>query len=468
MEPAVGIVRARIGISDADTVAGRQAQRTQIPWDTVMSHRTAIFLSIFLLPVTAAAQHSDTRANAERMEQRIEALSAFGANADGGVSRVAFSEADIAGRAYIRDLMRDAGLSVRMDTAGNIIGRREGSDADLPVIMFGSHIDSVPGGGNYDGDVGVIGAIEVIQLLKDNAIRTRHPLEVVSFTDEEGGLIGSRAMIGEIGDATLSVVSHSGITIGEGIRAVGGDPNRLDLAVRRPGELKAFIELHIEQGAILHEENIDIGVVEGIVGIRWWDVTIEGFANHAGTTPMDRRWDAMVSAAEYILAVNRVATRMSGRQVATVGRLRAEPGAPNVIPGEVVLSLEIRDLSAAKIQRVFDEIRQEGERIADARFTPIRYEEVDVASPPAPTDEQMRRIIAASADDLSLSFKLMPSGAGHDAQDMAHIAPTGMIFVPSVNGISHSPKEFTSAEDMANGASVLFRTVLEIDTGALE
>lgn len=433
-----------------------------------MVYRTAILLGVFLLPVVAAAQPADVRANPDRMEQHIKELSAFGANPEGGVSRVAFSEADLAGRAYIMNLMREAGLSVRMDTAGNIIGRREGSEPDLPVIMFGSHIDSVPGGGNYDGDVGVIGAIEVIQLLQDNGIRTHHPLEVVSFTDEEGGLTGSRAMTGSIGDRTLGVVSHSGLTIGEGIRAVGGDPNRLDLAVVKPGVLKAFIELHIEQGAILHEEKIDIGVVEGIVGIRWWDVTIEGFANHAGTTPMDKRWDAMVTAAEYVLAVNRVATSMSGRQVATVGRIRAEPGAPNVIPGEVVLSLEVRDLSAEKIQRVFDEIRREGERIADARFTPIRYAEIDVASPPAPTDEQMRRIIAAAADELGLSFKFMPSGAGHDAQDMAHIAPTGMIFVPSVNGVSHSPKEFTSAEDMANGASVLYKTVLEIDSGAME
>jgi N-carbamoyl-L-amino-acid hydrolase len=433
-----------------------------------MSYRFAFLLSITLVSLAAAAPPADIRADPGRMEQRIKALSTYGANEDGGVDRVAFSEADLAGREYIRNLMREAGLTVRMDTAGNIIGRRDGSDLNLPVIMFGSHIDSVPGGGNYDGDVGVIGAIEVAQLLHDNDIRTRHPLEVVSFTDEEGGLVGSRAMIGEIGDSTLGVVSHSGLTIGEGIRAVGGDPNRLELAERKPGELKAFIELHIEQGAILHEEDIDIGVVEGIVGIRWWDVTIEGLANHAGTTPMNRRWDAMVTAAEYILAVNRVATSMPGGQVATVGKLRAEPGAPNVIPGEVVLSLEIRDLSAEKIQRVFDEVVREGERIADARFTPIRYSEIDVASPPAPTDEQMRRIIAASADDLGLSFKFMPSGAGHDAQDMVHIAPTGMIFVPSVNGISHSPKEFTSAEDMANGVSVLLRTVLEIDGGALE
>jgi len=429
---------------------------------------SSVLLSISLLPHTLGATPADIRANPDRMQQRINALSAFGANADGGVDRIAFSEADLAGRAHIMDLMREVGLSVRLDTAGNIIGQREGSEPNLPVIMFGSHIDSVPGGGNYDGDVGVIGAIEVIQLLQDNGIRTRHPLEVVSFTDEEGGLTGSRAMIGKVDYRMLSVVSHSGMTIGEGIRTVGGDPNRLDLAERRPGELKAFIELHIEQGAFLDEEDIDIGVVEGIVGIRWWDVTIEGFANHAGTTPMNRRWDAMVSAAEYILAVNRVATGMPGGQVATVGRIRAAPGAPNVIPGEVVLSLEIRDLSAAKMQHVFDEISAAGKRIAEARFTPIRYEEINVASPPAPTDERMRRIIAASADDLGLSFKFMPSGAGHDAQDMALITPTGMIFVPSVKGISHSPKEFTSAEDMANGASVLLRTVLAIDAGALE
>ncbi len=433
-----------------------------------MAIRISILFSLLLAPLLASAQAPDIRANPDRLEQRIKALSEYGANLEGGVSRVAFSDADIGGRAFIMDLMREVGLSVRVDTAGNIIGRREGSAEGLPVIMFGSHIDSVPGGGNYDGDVGVIGAIEAIQLLNENGLSTRHPLEVVSFTDEEGGLTGSRAMVGQLSERTLEVMSHSGMTIREGIREVGGDPNRLDLAERKPGELLAFIELHIEQGAILHQERINIGVVEGIVGIRWWDVTIEGFANHAGTTPMDKRWDAMVSAAELILAINHVAISMPGRQVATVGRIRAEPGAPNVIPGEVVLSLEIRDLDAWKMQQVFERIQAEAERIADARFTPIRFSEIDVASPPAPTDPQMRRIIANSADELGMSFKLMPSGAGHDAQDMTHIAPTGMIFVPSVNGVSHSPKEFTTAQDMANGVSVLLRTVLAIDDGALE
>jgi N-carbamoyl-L-amino-acid hydrolase len=433
-----------------------------------MTFRTFFVVLVLLLPFVAHPQAPNIHANPERMAQRIKALSEFGSNPEGGVSRVAYSDADLAGRAYLMDLMREVGLTVRVDTAGNIIGRREGRNDDLPVIMFGSHIDSVPGGGNYDGDVGVIGAIEAVQLMNEHGIRTRHPLEVVSFTDEEGGLTGSRAMVGKLTDRALEVVSNSGMTIRDGIRNVGGDPNRLDLAERKAGELLAFVELHIEQGAILHEENVDIGVVEGIVGIRWWEVTIEGFANHAGTTPMNKRWDAMVSAAELTLAINHVATTMPGRQVATVGRIRAEPGAPNVIPGEVVMSLEIRDLDAWKMQQVFERIQAEAKQIADTRFTPIRFREIDVASPPAPTDQQMRRIIAASADELGLSFKLMPSGAGHDAQDMTHIAPVGMIFVPSVDGISHSPKEYTSPEDMANGANVLLKTVLAIDDGALE
>jgi N-carbamoyl-L-amino-acid hydrolase len=334
--------------------------------------------------------------------------------------------------------------------------------------MFGSHIDSVPGGGNYDGDVGVIGAIEVAQVLAESGISTRHPLEIVSFTDEEGGLVGSVAMAIGLEEAHLDDVSHSGLTVREGIRTVGGDPGRLEEARRKRGDLAAFIELHIEQGAILDESDTDIGVVEGIVGIHWWDVVIEGFANHAGTTPMDRRRDAMVSAAELTLAINDIATSMPGRQVATVGRIRAEPGAPNVIPGRVVMSLEIRDLSTDKIMRVFEEVEAAAARIAGKQDTPIRFDPTGVASKPAPTDERVRRIIAAAAEDMGLSYKVMPSGAGHDAQDMTHIAPTGMIFVPSKGGISHSPKEYTSQEDMANGARVLLETVLAIDGGALE
>lgn len=439
-------------------------QRASIPFALVT-------LGALACAATASAQvvanTNGMTADATRMEQRITELSKFGANPVGGVSRVAFSPADIAGREYIQRLMRDAGLKVRIDTGGNIIGRREGAVPGLPPIMTGSHIDSVPGGGNYDGDVGVIGAIEVAQLLQEHGTRLRHPLEVVVFADEEGGLVGSLVMTGRLEPSALDVVSHSGKTIRDGIRAIGGDPDRLEQAQRKPGDLKAFIELHIEQGAILDEANVDIGVVEGIVGIRWWDVTIEGMANHAGTTPMNRRRDAMLSASELALAINKVATSMPGRQVATVGRIRAEPGAPNVIPGKVVMSLEIRDLEARKMQQVFDAVQAEASRIATARETPIAFAEIKVSSEPAPTDERMRSLIAQAAESLGLSYRLMPSGAGHDAQDMTHIAPTGMIFVPSVGGISHAPREFTKPQDMANGANVLLKTVLAIDAGAL-
>jgi N-carbamoyl-L-amino-acid hydrolase len=419
------------------------------------------------LPLAALAK-PPLHVNGARLQEHIAGLSQFGANPEGGVSRVAFSDADVAGRAYITKLMQDAGLTVRVDTAGNVIGRREGRDTKLPAIVLGSHTDSVPSGGNYDGDVGVLGAIEVAQRLQESGARLRHPLEVVNFTDEEGGLVGSLAMTGRTKPGTLDVVSHSGKTIRDGLRAVGGDPDRLSEAQRRPDELLTYVELHIEQGGTLEDNKTDIGVVEGIVGIRWWDVTVTGFANHAGTTPMDQRRDALLSAAQLVIAVNDIAKSMPGRQVATVGRIRAEPGAPNVIPGKVVLSLEIRDLDAAKMQQVFDSVRARADEIARSQSTPIEFDEVAAGVEPAPTDERMRKIIAQAATSLGLSTRLMPSGAGHDAQDMAHIVSTGMIFVPSVGGISHSPKEYTAPKDVANGADVLLQTVIAIDDGALE
>jgi N-carbamoyl-L-amino-acid hydrolase len=420
-----------------------------------------------VLPAAAADKARSPSANDARIQQHISELAKFGANPQGGVSRVAFSEADIAGRDYIKKLMQEAGLVVRVDAAGNIIGRREGRDPKLPPILIGSHTDSVPGGGNYDGDVGTIGAIEVAQVLQERGVKLKHPLEVVDFANEEGGTVGSLAMSGQLEPKALDLMTHSGKTIRDGIQAIGGDPDRLAEAVRKPGELKAYVELHIEQGAILDESDIDIGVVEGIVGIRWWDVTVEGVPNHAGTTPMNRRRDAMLSAAEFALAVNRVATSMPGRQVATVGRIRAEPGAPNVIPGKVVMSLEIRDLDEAKMDTVFAAVKAEAEKIAQARQTPISFAKLETSSRPAPTDERVRRIIANAAKSLGFSSKQMPSGAGHDAQEISHIAPTGMIFVPSVGGVSHSPKEFTSQQDMGNGANVLLQTVLAIDRGEL-
>ena len=423
---------------------------------------------LLLLPVCChGADWKNFRADAKRMEERVSELSKFGANPEGGVSRVAFSDADVAGRKYIRTLMENAGLKVRIDAAGNIIGRREGRDPNLPVILFGSHLDSVPHGGNYDGDVGVLGALECIEILNQQHYVSNHPLEVVVFSDEEGGLTGSHAAAGELSPAALQLKSHSGKTIGEGIRFIGGDPDHLEAAKRNPSEILAYLELHIEQGGILEAEKINIGVVEGIVGINEWEVTVLGFPNHSGTTPMNQRKDALVAAARLVEAINQIAKNTPGRQVATVGKIAAEPGAPNVIPGKVVMTLEIRDLEKSKIDLVFGKIKSSADKIAADTGTTISLAPLDVTAVPAPTDPRLRKVIQEAATGLGLTTKLMPSGAGHDAQDIARIAPIGMIFVPSIGGISHSPKEFTTASDMANGASVLLQSVLRVDEKGL-
>jgi beta-ureidopropionase / N-carbamoyl-L-amino-acid hydrolase len=406
------------------------------------------------------------RVNGTRIVEHLNALAEFGKNPQGGVSRLAYSEADRRGREYVMGLMQQAKLETTIDAAGNLIGWRAGSDKNLPPLLFGSHIDSVPEGGNYDGVVGSLGAIEVAQTLAENSITTRHPLEVVIFQNEEGGLIGSRAMNGELTEKELDLVSRSGKTIGEGIKFIGGDLTKLSTAGRQRGSIAAYLELHIEQGGILETEKIDIGIVEGIVGINWWDVTIEGFANHAGTTAMNNRQDALLAAAKFIEAVNRVVTSVPGRQVGTVGRIQALPGAPNVIPGKVVLSLELRDLDAAKIQMLYQKIRAEADQIAQTSKVTFDFKEINVNTP-APTDARIRSLISDSAKELGLSTKQMPSGAGHDAQDMARLAPVGMIFIPSVGGISHSPKEFSRAQDIANGANVLLHAVLKVDRANL-
>jgi N-carbamoyl-L-amino-acid hydrolase len=421
-----------------------------------------LVISVGSLALRRFPAQSTMRVNGKRIMDHILALAEFGKNPQGGASRVAYSDADKQGREYVLGLLRDAKLDVGIDAAGNLIGRRAGSASNLKPLLIGSHIDTVPEGGNYDGVVGSMGAIEVAQTLAENNVTTRHPFEVVIFQNEEGGLIGSRAMDGELTEKELDLVSRSGKTIREGIKFIGGDVTKLADVRRQKGDIAGYLELHIEQGGILDSEKINIGVVEGIVGINWWDVTIEGFANHAGTTAMNNRQDALLAGAKFIEAVNRVVTSVPGRQVGTVGRINALPGAPNVIPGKVVLSLELRDLDADKINMLFERIQAEAKKIAADSRTKFDFKEINV-NIPAPTDPQIRSLISEAARDLGLTTKLMPSGAGHDAQDMARLGPVGMIFVPSVGGISHSPREFSRPEDIANGANVLLHTLLKLD-----
>src|SRR6266566_1985042 len=328
------------------------------------------------------------RVNGPRIIDHINALAEFGKNPQGGVSRVAYSDADRQGRQYVLGLMRAAKLDTSIDAAGNLVGRRAGSNNNLKPILFGSHIDSVPEGGNFDGDVGSLGAIEVAQTLAENNITTRHPLEVIIFQNEEGGLIGSEVVVGQLSEKEFDLVNKSGKTVREGIKFIGGDLSKLSTVKREKGSIAAYLELHIEQGGTLEAERVDIGVVEGIVGINWWDVTVEGFANHAGTTAMNNRQDALLAAAKFIEAVNRVVTGVPGRQVGTVGRIQALPGAPNVIPGKVILSLELRDLDAAKINMLYQQIQAEAERIAKASGTKFDFKEINV-NIPALTDARI-------------------------------------------------------------------------------
>ncbi len=408
------------------------------------------------------ARGAPLKVNGARLNAHLAALSQFGKNPEGGVSRVAYSEADKASRPYIMQLMRDAKLDVSIDAAGNIVGRRAGKDASLKPILFGSHTDSVPHGGMYDGDVGSMGAIEVAQSLAEQGITTRHPLEVVIWQNEEGGLWGTHAATAEVTAAELATVSNSGKTIREGIAFLGGDPDHLERTRRAKGSIAAYLELHIEQGGTLEKETVDIGVVEGIVGIHQWNVTITGFQNHAGTTAMGDRHDALLSAARFIEAVNHVVTSEPGRQVGTVGKIAAFPGAPNVIPGRVECTLELRDLDAKKIDALFAKVEAEAKKIGAMNGTTFSFVQY-TDNIPAPTDPRIQAMVAASATELGLTHKKMPSGAGHDAQDVAQIGPVGMIFVPSIGGISHAPKEFSRAEDITNGANVLLNTVLKVD-----
>jgi len=418
-------------------------------------------LAATAVPGLARAQ-PPTRVNGERLNQHLAVLSQFGRNPQGGVSRLAYTDADLQARGLVMEWMRAAKLEPSIDFAGNIIGRRAGQVPSLKPILFGSHVDSVPEGGNYDGQVGSTGAIEVAHTLAERGITTRHPLEVVVWTNEEGGLYGSRAVSGQLAPSELKAMAWSGKTIEDGIRFIGGDPSRLEEVKRNKGDIAGYFELHIEQGGILDAAKLHIGIVEGIVGIKQWNVTVTGFANHAGTTPMDQRHDALLAAAMFVQMVNRVVRAEPGRQVGTVGRISALPGAPNVIPGIVNCTLELRDLDDAKIVTLYDRIRAEAVKIAAELGTTFEFTMLheNISAPTTPT---FRTIIGDAARSLGLSSRVMPSGAGHDAQSMAVLGPIGMIFVPSVSGISHSPKEFSRPEDIVNGANVLLASVLALD-----
>ena len=408
------------------------------------------------------------RINGDRLIQRIEDLAAIGPYESTGSCRLALTDEDREGRDLVVTWMKDLGLEISIDGIGNVIATRPGN-INGPPTLTGSHIDTVATGGRYDGNLGVLAGIELIETLIENEIDTQHPVGVGFFTDEEGArfppdMLGSLVYVGGLSlEEALEIEAIDGAILGEELTRIG---------YRGPAPCpaippRAFIELHIEQGPLLEDEGKTIGVVTGVQGISWTEYLVKGQSNHAGTTPMHLRHDAGYVAARIATEAREVATRMGGRQVATVGRMNLHPDLVNVVAREARLTVDLRNTDETLLVEAENQIKEcvnsleesEGVTIESrslARFEPVVF------------DQQVIEIVSETASDLGLSATHMPSGAGHDAQMLARVCPTGMIFVPSKDGISHNPNEHTDREDLVAGANVLLQSVLALDAAELQ
>ena len=409
-----------------------------------------------------AADLRGLRVDGARLMRRLAALGEIGPIEGGGNNRLALTDADKEGRDLVVTWMRDLGLDVGIDEMGNVVGTRAGREPGAPV-MTGSHIDTVRTGGRYDGNLGVLAGLEVVEVLEGAGVTTRRPLAVAFFTNEEGSrfqpdMMGSLTYVGGIPlEEALDVAAIDGPTVGDELVRIGyAGP------LPCPGPAPAaFVELHIEQGPVLEARDTTIGVVEGVQGISWQELTIVGQSNHAGTTPMSMRRDAGQAAAEIVTYVRRLAHELGGHQVATVGRLDLHPDLVNVIPGRAVLTVDLRNTDAAALADAEAALadfcgeleRKEGVEISSrslARFDPVTF------------DPDTVLLVEQTAERLGYSVHRLPSGAGHDAQMMARVCPAAMVFTPSRGGISHNPAEHTDPEHLEAGANVLLQVLLEL------
>ena len=401
--------------------------------------------------------------NGERLLERIAELAQIGKiEGTKGCSRLAFTDADREGRDLVVTWMRDLGLTVTIDAVGNVVASTN-SDGASGAVMAGSHIDTVGTGGRYDGNLGVLAGLEVIEATLAAGIELTRPLAVAFFSNEEGSryppdMMGSLAYVGGMSvEAVLQVEGSDGTVVGEELDRIGYRGS-----APCPGAAPhAFVELHIEQGPVLDKENIQIGIVEGVQGISWTELTLIGQSNHAGTTPMSLRRDPMRAAAEVVVAARSIASEIGGSQVATVGSLHLHPNLVNVVPASATMTVDLRNTDEASLQLAEEQLRLGVAAIAEdedvtvesrslARFEPVEF------------DGRVVEQIEQLAEQTGLSTKRMPSGAGHDAQMMARICPTGMIFVPSLDGISHNPAEHTDEKDLIAGAQLLSDTMLAL------
>ena len=402
----------------------------------------------------------------ERLVKDFEAMAQLTAPGE-GINRLAFTDADWAGRQYIIDRMTDAGLSIEIDDFGNVIGYKIGKKPDLPVVMMGSHTDSVPNGGNYDGVVGVLSAIEVIRSMTDDGYEHDHTIAVVSFMCEESGrfgdaTLGSKAMRGELTLQDLHrLVDKQGISLYEALKDRNLNPDGIEtMAYKRP--VKSFTEIHIEQGKVLEHEQKTIGIVTGIAAPERFYVTIRGNADHSGATPMNLRHDALCGASKIILGIEEIASMQEEPPVVgTVGVVEVTPGAMNVIPGAVKLGVDIRSISKAARNSVVTLVKEFIDITAEKRKLSYTIE-IIAQDHPVEMHPAMIREIEEAVKSVGVKYMTMPSGAGHDAMHWAEAVPTGMIFIPCREGISHNPAEFAEMDDIVTGAEVLDKVLRKL------
>ena len=403
----------------------------------------------------------------ERIERDIVELSKFNSSKDGGLTRFSLTKEDRAARNYLRSELEKLDVSLYEDQAATLFARREGTDPDAPAIMIGSHFDSVRNGGNFDGPAGVVMALEIMRALDENNVRTKYPIEFVAMIEEEGGrfgsgVFGSRAMAGLVTyEQLLANKDSEGVSMAEALEKFGFDPKRIGEAKRDPQKVKAFIELHIEQGPILEKNGKDIGIVEFIVGINEFKVILSGRPDHAGTTPMDMRADALSVAAKVISKIDGYPAAENNGTVATVGVLEVKPGAANIVPAQVVFTVDIRSKDEESIKRVRDKIISDLEQQTGS--SEVSYQAVDMLNvKPVRMNQEVIGMFEESADKLGLSYQMMLSGAGHDAMVMAAICEVGLIFVPSKDGRSHCKEEWTDFDKLQNGIELIYDTIVKL------
>ncbi len=403
----------------------------------------------------------------DRIQRDIEELGKFNATPGKGLTRMSFSKEDRGAREYIKREMELTGLKVYEDAAGTVVGRLEGSLIDGPVVMVGSHYDSVKNGGNFDGPAGVVAALETARVMTETGLKPAYPVEFIAMIEEEGGRFGgglfaSRAMAGRVTRESLDAYKdRDGVSIAEAMTAFGFDPERIEEAARKPETVKAFLELHIEQGPILESGNQDIGIVEYIVGIFEAEITVKGRPDHAGTTPMDMRADALDAASQVISQISSFAKAAGEGTVATVGILSLLPGAANIVPGEVKFTIDIRSKQAeciAEVRRKIEESLAEAGAAKGVSYTVVEK----LSVPPVKLAEDIVAVLNKHSDRLGFRKQTMLSGAGHDAMVMAAITDVGLVFVKSKGGRSHCPEEWTDYEDLQKGIEVICETIMEI------